>query len=102
MIPTILTNLLWKDVPDTACKLASQAAPVYSVIQELLPSLPSIKVSLWYSPPLESAFISYPLTTDTSKTAEWRVALRQIPGIENIEHSYHSPPPQHKSYIQIK
>lgn len=98
----MMSNLQWQNVPAEACRLAKVAAGTYQVIQDLIPSLPDIKLKVWYNPDRETAFISYPLEVDTDKVASWHIALKQVPGVDSIQHSYFSYPLTDIPYIQIK
>lgn len=97
-----MNNLTWQQVPDAACRLAYEAAGVYSVIQDLVASLPRIKAAVWYNPNKEAAFLSYPLTTSSDDVASYYIALRQIPGVETLEHGFHSSPNPDEPYIRVK
>lgn len=97
-----LYNLQWKNVPSEIYKLASNAAGPYSVLQDLVEGLPRINHKLWYNPNSETAFLSYPLGTDSNKVASWYVAIRQVPGVESIEHGFFSTPPSNEPYIRVK
>jgi hypothetical protein len=100
--PGLLDEIIWKDVPKEACRLAKEAAGPYQVVQDLMPSLPAIGAHVWYNPDKERAFISYPLDVDSEKQASWYIALRQVPGISEIEQAYIIKPPDTEPYIHIK
>lgn len=98
----LLDQLLWRDVPDEACRLAKEAAGPYQVIQDLMPSLPNIRAKVWYNPDKEDCFFTYPSETDTDKVASWYIAMRQVPGVETVTHGYFSIPPVIEPYVQVK
>lgn len=100
--PALLEELLWRDVPQEACRLAKEAAGPYQVIQDLMPSLPDVGARVWYNPDTERAFISYPIDTDSEKQASWYIALRQVPGVEEIIQSYVVGPSNVEPYIRVK
>ncbi len=100
--PQVFDAIIWQDVPQEACRLAKAAAGPYCVIRDLMPALPQIHAKVWYNPDRECAFMSYPIGVDTDKVASWHIALRQVPGVESIEHGYFSVPPETESYILVK
>lgn len=98
----LLDDILWRDVPQEACRLAKAAAGTYQVVQDLMPSLPEIAVRVWYNPDKETAYLSYSPDVDSEKQASWYIALKQVPGIETLTQGYLSGPPMHEPYVRIK
>jgi hypothetical protein len=97
-----LDELIWRDVPDEVVRLAKEAAGPYSVIQDLMPYLPDIQAKVWYNPYMEKVAFGYPLGTDSDKVASWHIALKQVPGVEIIEHGYFYSPPDNQPFIMVK
>jgi hypothetical protein len=93
---------LWKDVPYEACRLAKEAAGPYQVIKDLMPSLPECGVRVWYNPDAERAYLSCPLDVDSDKQASWHIALRQVPGVNEIVYGYLVGPAAGEPYIRVK
>jgi hypothetical protein len=98
----LLEELDWRNVPYMTARLVKEAAGPYQVLKDVIPHLPVIDAKVWYSPDKEATFFSYPLTTDTDKVASWHIAFKQIPGVEVVEHGYHSVPPTDAPYIRVK
>lgn len=104
MLPLLqsLKNLDWLNVPNEACRLAKEAIGPYSVIQDLMPSLPDVNVKVFYNPDSQTAFFNYPKDSDSDKVASWHIAIRQVPGVETIQHGYESDPPIDEPFIRVK
>jgi hypothetical protein len=102
--PGLLDEILWRDVPQEACRLAKKAAGPYQVIQDLMPSLPDIGAQVWYNPDEERAFVGCSSDADSDKQASWYIALRQVPGINEIEiqPTLFAYPPSNDPYIHVK
>jgi hypothetical protein len=98
--PELLNDLQWQLVPQEIARLVKLAAGPYQVVVDLMPSLPDIGARVWYSPDKECAVLDYPTSSDSEKTASWHIALKQVPGIEEIVHT--NTVPEDAPYIHIK
>ncbi len=98
----LLDDMVWRDVPNEACRLAKAASGTYLVLQDLIPSLPDINAHVWYAPDIEKVAFSYPLETDSDKVASWHIAMKQVPGVEEVEHGFFFLPQPNVPFIRVK
>ncbi len=101
-LPEILDSAIWRQVPDEACRLAKEAAGTYQVVKDLMPFLPPIADCVHYNPDTGHAIFNYLKDADSEKVASWHIALKQVPGVEMVEHGTNIQVPKDQPFMTIK
>lgn len=99
---SMLDDIIWKCVPSEITRLVKAAAGTYSVLQDVIQHLPNIDAKVWYYPDLEKVAFCYPVGTDSDNVAKWHIALKQVPGVENVSHGFFYLPQGNKPFVRIK
>jgi hypothetical protein len=102
MIPSLLDEAVWRQVPDRVVDLVKEAAGPYQVIQDLMPYLPQITDKVQYCPYTEKAAFSYLSDADSDHVASWHIALKQVPGVTHVEHGVGYKMAEPQPHVDVK
>lgn len=92
----------WQNVPSRLVNLIKSAEGTFTILKEIIPTLPDIKSDIFYAPEKEKLIIGTRPYSDKEKVAECKKLFEQIPGIQSIQINYFAQVPEDDLYIHIK